>query len=249
MLDNASNGRSASNVSTTQQSGTSNGQVTTSKAVVSSSQGRSVPARTPYSPADSEGVDVFKLLDQLAEMPEKAKHIRFLKTLVGFDEEQFYMLVLKIRANLPEDMKKAYRVAKDSARILDDARGGANEAVLLAKRDADRMLDAARAEAQRMVDHAAVEAARRVEQSEIHRMATAQAHDVLKHAETEASEIRKGADDHAHDVLKHAATEASEIRKGADDYARDVLTHLEQVMQNAIGKVQRGREVLEKARS
>ena len=66
-----------------------------------------------------------------------------------------------------------------------------------------------------------------VEKSEIHQMATAQANDILRRAETEASEIRKG----------------------ADEYAKDVLSNLETVVGRAMCTIQRGREMLDSARA
>ena len=197
---------------------------------------RSLPLKGNYTPVENETVDVFRLLDQLEELPEKAKHLPF-NTLIGFDNEQFYYLVLKIRANLPDDMKKAQRVARDSERIVDEARdvavqqleSGRVEASRLleqAKRDSEQALEAARSEANRIVESARQQAAAMIEKNEIMRMATSQAHDLIRSAETESSEIRKG----------------------ADDYARDVLANLETVMGKAISTVQRGRETLDKAR-
>lgn len=181
-------------------------------------------------------MDVFRLLDELEELPEKSRHLPF-NTLIGFDHEQFYYLVLKIRANLPDDMKKAQRVARDSERIVDEARdvavqqleSGRVEASRLlehAKADSDRALESARAEANRIIESARHQAAAMIEKNEIVRMATAQAHEIIRSAETESSEIRKG----------------------ADDYAKDVLANLENIMGKAISTVQRGRETLDHAR-
>jgi vacuolar-type H+-ATPase subunit H len=217
--------------------GTHNG---TSNGVDASTYGRAVtrslPLKGTYNPVESEAVDVFRLLDQLEELPEKAKHLPF-NTLLGFDHEQFYYLVLKIRANLPDDMKKAQRVARDSERIVDEARdvatqqleSGRVEATRLieeARADVDRQAELARAEANRIVESARQQASAMIDKNEIVRMATSQAHEIIRSAETEASEIRKG----------------------ADDYAKDVLSNLETVMGKAISTVQRGRETLDRAR-
>ena len=91
-------------------------------------------------PPNNEAVDIFRLLDQLEDLPEKARHLPF-KTLVGFDQEQFYYLVLKVRANLPDDMKKAQRVARDSERIVDQARDTATEQLESSRVEAARVLE------------------------------------------------------------------------------------------------------------
>jgi vacuolar-type H+-ATPase subunit H len=186
---------------------------------------KTLPLKGNYGPPDVETVDVFRLLDQLEELPEKATHLP-LNTLVGFDHEQFYYLVLKIRANLPDDMKKAQRVARDSDRIVEEARDAAVMQLDAGRAEANKVLDDARGEAARIVEQARQQANHMVDHTEVAKMATSQAHEILRRAETESSEIRKG----------------------ADDYARDVLSNLEGVMSKAIVQVQRGREALEKAR-
>lgn len=185
---------------------------------------KSLPIKGTYS-AEAEAVDIFRLLDELEELPERAKHLP-LNTLVGFDHEQFYYLVLKIRANLPEDLKKAQRVARDSERIVEEARDAAVHQLESGRFEAGKVLEDARAEANRIVEQARHQASAMVENTEVHRMATSQAQELIRRAEAEAVEIRKG----------------------ADDYACDVLGNLEGVLSKAVGQIQRGREALETAR-
>lgn len=187
---------------------------------------QALPFRGSFVPAAPENVDIFRLLDQLEELPEKAKHIRFLKTMIGFDEEQFYMLLLKIRANMPEDLKRAQRLARDTERIADEARDAAAQQLESGRAEAARIIAEARAEAERILAESRQQAARMVEQSEVYRMASAQANEIIRRAEIEAAEIRKG----------------------ADDYARDVLSNMEVIMGKALVTVQHGRETLERSR-
>jgi hypothetical protein len=177
-------------------------------------------------PATPENVDIFRLLDQLEELPEKAKHIRFLRTMIGFDEEQFYMLLLKIRANMPEDLKRAQRLARDTERIADEARDAAAQQVESGRAEAARIIAEAKAEAERILAESRQQAAKMVEQSEVYRMASAQAQEIIRRAEIEAAEIRKG----------------------ADEYARDVLANMEMIMGKALVTVQHGRQTLERSR-
>lgn len=204
-----------------------------------SGAGRRLPLNGNYPPQDAEAVDIYRLLDQLEELPDRARHVPFLpKVLLGFDLEQFYYVVLKVRANLPEDMKTAKRVARDSERIGVEAREtatayletGREEAVRIrdeARAEAESTVQKAREEASRLLDQARAQVAHLVEKTEIHQMATTQAHDLIRRAETEASEIRKG----------------------ADEYARDVLASLEGTLGKAVTTIQRGRETLERARA
>lgn len=183
-------------------------------------------AREPYR-SSTEHVDVFRLLDQLEGLPEKARHLP-LNTLVGFDHEQFYYLVLKIRANLPEDMKVAERVRRDHVRILDDARAAAADEVARASDDASRALAAAEAAAQRTVADAGEqagqiladardEALRMVSETEVHRMAEASAQEMVAQAQTEANETRDGADQYVRDVLGFLEGQANKVRDAVQD--------------------------------
>ena len=196
---------------------------------------RTRPAAGPYVPPEGEAVDVFRLLDQLEELPEKAIHLPF-KTLVRFDNEQFYYLVLKIRANLPDDLKKAHRVARDSERIVDEARDSALQQVESGRVEANRLIDAAKAESAKLVDQAREEARKTIDQAQ------AQAAQMV-----EQSEIHKMASAQGNEIIRRAETEANEIRKGADEYARDVLVRLETSVGNALGTIQQGRALLEQS--
>ncbi|HSV75032.1 MAG TPA: hypothetical protein VLH79_14825 [Chthonomonadales bacterium] len=177
-------------------------------------------------PPDSEPVDIFRLLDELEELPEKARHFPF-NTLVRFNKEQFYYLVLKIRANLPEDMKKAHRLARDSERLVETARDEASQRVESGRVEAEDIVTQARDESHRILEEARLKAMQMVDGSEVHQMASAQAREILRRAEVEAADIRRG----------------------ADEYAREVLGRLEAVMGKAIVTVQRGRETLDQARA
>lgn len=202
------------------------------EAVVSASA-RSLPLSGSYTPPEAESVDVFRLLEQLEELPEKSRHLPF-NIRIGFDEEQFYYLVLKIRANLPEEMKRAQKVARDTQRIVDEARDSAAQQVESARIDAQKIIEEAQAEAQRIL-HQAQLAAQQMD-------ADAQSRAMEMVSE---SQIVQLATAQAHEILRSAETEGVEIRRGADEYAREVLSNLEAVMGKAIVTVRRGREALE----
>lgn len=196
-----------------------------------------LPLKPTFTPTDSESVDIFRLLEQLEELPEKAKHLPF-NTLFQFDNEQFYYLVLKIRANLPEDMKKAQKVARESERILDTIHDQAEQHAETLRGEASQKLDAARTECTRLTDNARAEANRIIEE------ARRQASKMIEH-----SEICKMATSQANDMIQSAETESMEIRRGADDYAHDVLSGIETAMDKALVAVRRGREVLQNSRT
>jgi regulator of protease activity HflC (stomatin/prohibitin superfamily) len=162
---------------------------------------------------DGVAIDVPKLIDRLEDMVEGSRH--FMNKAWGIDLEEFYILTNKIKASLPDDVRKATRLTKDSQRIVDEAKLEAEQILERAKKEAERAVSEARSEAERLKDN-----------HEISRMATAQAKELLAQAEEGAKEMRRGADEYALDVLTRLETEVATmmrtIQKGREKLERDV---------------------------
>lgn len=198
-------------------------------------------------------MDTIKVLDQLELLVEESK--KFMG-FVRLDEDEFFMLTSKLRASLPEDVRRAGKLAENTDRIMEAAQSESERILSEAREEASRMLESARAESNRLIAEAQEDGQRAVEeakgmsmaltdQSEITRLATAQAEGIVAQAEAEGREIRA--------VAEH---DARSIRSGADAYARDVLVTLENQVQGAMGmldekmnmtlaQIQRGRRALE----
>ena len=97
----------------------------------------------------------------------------------GVDEEKFFTLLNKLRASLPEDLKKASRIARESDRILAEAHEQAAQIL---------------AEVQE-------QAALLVSNDEISKQAVKQAEEILQRAREEAEETRRQVNDYAKRVL------------------------------------------------
>ena len=67
------------------------------------------------------GVDILKLLTELEDLVENTRKVP-VRRLIGFDEDKFHMTIMKIRANLPEEMKRASKLARDQERIVEETR-------------------------------------------------------------------------------------------------------------------------------
>ncbi|MDH7600920.1 MAG: hypothetical protein QHI38_02095 [Armatimonadota bacterium] len=151
--------------------------------------------------------DILKLLDSLEELAEKSYSL-FGKAW-GLDLEEFHMLVNKIRASLPDQVRRASRMATDSDKIIASA-----------KEEAEAIIQNANKEAERIVAEARQMAAKLVDTSEINQMAKAQAQEILANAEKTARETRRGADEYAREVLaaieNHLAKVMSTLQKGRE---------------------------------
>ena len=188
-------------------------------------------------------MDTLKIIDSIEHLVENSS--KFLG-FVRMDEDRFFQLTSKLRASLPEDVRRAGRLAEDTDRIREAAQGEAEGFKEGAKADAERMLDAARAEADRLHNAAQAEAQRAIDEAR-----------GISQSLTDQSEIARIATAQAREIIAQAEAEAEKTRAGADAYARDVLCALESQIQHAMGQVethanallntiQHGREQLEK---
>jgi len=162
---------------------------------------------------DGSAIDVPKLIDRLEDLVENSRH--FFNKAWGIDLEEFYILTNKIKASLPDDVRKATRLTKDSQRIVEEARMEAEQLLERARKEADRMVSDARTEAERLKDN-----------HEISRIAATQAKEMFAQTEEEAMQMRRGADEYALDVLTRLETEVTgamrTIQKGREKLERDI---------------------------
>lgn len=151
--------------------------------------------------------DILRLLDKLEELAE-APHSCFGRAW-GLKLEEFHILTNKIRASLPDEVRRARSVARDGDKI-----------VSAAKEEADMIVEQAVEESNRVVAEARQMAARLVDTSEINQLAKAQAQEIMSSAETSAREIRRGADEYAREVLasieNHLAKVMGTLQKGRE---------------------------------
>ena len=198
-------------------------------------------------------MDIIKLLNELDRLIDEQKTVMGLAW--NFHAEDYLDLTNKIRASLPEDVKKASRVTAESDKIVDSARDAAeqtledatveaDEIVREARINAERHLreteaetnkmnmtaealakktvEDARARAEKMLADAHLQSEKKVaeatqqaeamlSQSELVRLATAQAREIVAAAEQDSSFLRLGADQYAHGVMADLEKQVSEL--------------------------------------
>lgn len=215
------------------------------------------------------GVDILKLLTDLEDLVENTKHGP-LGMLFGFPEDQFHMTIMKIRANLPEEMKRASKLVREQERIVEETREGAERIKEEARRQALTDYERRKAEAESLhtqansdATHLRAQVRDELERSRAEAEIEAQAR--IEEARREGERIVAEARDRAvqlvqdndivqqaqvmaQDLLVRAEQESSGVRAGADDYARTVLVNLEAVLGKAVTQIQRGRELLDSPR-
>jgi len=149
--------------------------------------------------------EVMKLLEELEEYVESSKQVMNKALFVDLDE--FFARTNRIKAAVPDEIKRAARITRDSQRIGDDA-----------KEEARRVLEESRLEADQTLQSAREEAERLVEEHEITHLATEKALEIIAQSERQADEIRRGAIAYAREVLGNlegsVTTVLTSIRNG-----------------------------------
>jgi len=201
------------------------------------------------------GVDILKLLSELEDLVENTP--KRLGVMFRFDDEKFHYLIMKIRANLPEEMKRASKLARDSERIVEESRENAGRILVEAREAALTEFEQGKVEASRLHEETLTELRRMHAEAErearrIEAAAQKAGEECLAAARAQAmqavaeSEVLRQAQETAQEIQARADAQAQAVRQGADDYARDVLANLEAVLGKAVVQIQCGRELLER---
>ena len=196
------------------------------------------PSPPRFVPPTAGAVDMLKLLTDLEDQIEGTARGPF-GTLFRFDEDRFHMTVMKIRANLPEDLKRASRLAREMEVTSVEVKEQVERALADGKQGARAELERARAEAAQMREQA--ERATAALQAESGKAAGA----VRESANSEAIRIQQNAEAQAERIVEEArrtgfsmldaahaqaekAVAQSEILREAETRAKAIITAAEQ---------------------
>ena len=141
------------------------------------------------------------MLENLHEIAVEKPRSLFGPLAWGVNKEEVAMQIAKIRASLPNELKQAVTVTRESERIVENAKEDAQMTLERAKREAERTIADARMEADRLIEQAREQQQILVSESEVLQIATNQGQDIQSSAEREASQIRRGAENYAFEVL------------------------------------------------
>ncbi|MDQ2986412.1 MAG: hypothetical protein M3R13_06785 [Armatimonadota bacterium] len=167
-------------------------------------------------------MEIVQDLDQLKEHLEDTK--QFLGVTFGLNKAECLTLIHKVNKMLPEQVKEAVAITRDSERIVSGARQDADKAIERAEGEAERLRDEARRQGEQIIELAKKEREQLLHESEIFKLAKMQAEKMKVDAEADAAKVKRG----------------------AEDYALHVLFQLENVVGKVAGTIERGRSELQK---
>ncbi|MEI6913983.1 MAG: hypothetical protein WCL39_02510 [Armatimonadota bacterium] len=160
---------------------------------------------------NATSVDIIKELDKLERLVEDSAQIFGRAVWVNADE--FFVCTNKIRAFLPEDMKRASKISRDSEQLLEETKDEVRQTMDSVRHEADRYLLEARAKASQLVAN-----------NEVTKRAELEAHNILEDADRKAREVRQGADQYAKEVLASLDAFLGKIT-GTIERGREKLEH------------------------
>ncbi len=134
-------------------------------------------------------MDSLELMRQLEDLLERETKWHAFQRAWGVDEERFFTLLNRLRASLPEDLKRASRIAAESDRIFADAHE----------------------QAARILAEAQEQAALLVSNDEISKQAVRQSEEILQRAREEAEDTRREVNDYARRVLANLESYTSKL--------------------------------------
>jgi cell division septum initiation protein DivIVA len=170
-------------------------------------------------------VEIVEDLEQLKENIEDTK--QFLGVSFNLKKGECLTLIQKINKMLPEQVKQADAITKDSDRIVSGARQDAEKAIEKAEVEAERIRDEARRQAEQIIELAKKEREQMIQDSEIFKLAKVRADKAMTDAEADAAKVKRG----------------------AEDYSLHVLFQLDNVVAKIASTIEKGRNELQKAGS
>jgi cell division septum initiation protein DivIVA len=166
-------------------------------------------------------MDILRMLEQLQEMAVERPR-SFMGLTWGLNKDDISMQISKVRASLPNELKAAVQISRESERIVDTARVDATVTLDNAGKEAERTLAEARREAELIVEQARLQQERMVSESELLKLAKAQSEEIRNSAERDSREIRRGAENYAYQMLAQLETVIGKVAGVIDQGKQEI---------------------------
>lgn len=199
-------------------------------------------------------MDIIKLLNELERLIDEQRSVMGITWT--YHPDDFHEIANKIRASLPEEVKRATRLTAESDKIVDGARETAEQTLEDATLEADEIIRESRINAERMLREAEAQSNKMTLSAEATAKQTVEdsrqrAEKMLADAHQQSelmvsqSEVVRLATAQAREIVAAAEYETQSLRHGADEYAHGVMTDLEKQIGELMATISRGRVKLD----
>ena len=169
---------------------------------------------TEYKKEGTMVMELDKILDEMESILSDGWRVPFVNKVM-IDENEITMVMDKLRAAVPLEVKRAHDLLEEQKNIIDKSRA-----------EADHIVEQAHAEGGRIVDLAKAEADRLVRQEE-----------VVKAAEEKANGIIATTQQYDRDMRAAADAYAEKLHSESMQYAMDVFNYLEENLTKTLSAV------------
>lgn len=169
---------------------------------------------TEYKKEGTMVMELDKILDEMESILSDGWRVPFVNKVM-IDENEITMVMDKLRAAVPLEVKRAHDLLEEQKNIIDKSRS-----------EADHIVEQAHAEGGRIVDLAKAEADRLVRQEE-----------VVKAAEEKANGIIATTQQYDRDMRAAADAYAEKLHSESMQYAMDVFNYLEENLTKTLSAV------------
>lgn len=169
---------------------------------------------TEYKKEGTMVMELDKILDEMESILSDGWRVPFFNKVM-IDENEITMVMDKLRAAVPLEVKRAHDLLEEQKNIIDKSRS-----------EADHIVEQAHAEGGRIVDLAKAEADRLVRQEE-----------VVKAAEEKANGIIATTQQYDRDMRAAADAYAEKLHSESMQYAMDVFNYLEENLTKTLSAV------------
>ena len=159
-------------------------------------------------------MELDKILDEMESIIMEATRVPLVDKIM-VDEGELTMVMDKLRAAVPLEVKRAHDLLEEQKNIIANSRTEADHIVEQAKAEGDRLVELAKAEADRLVRE----------------------EEVVKAAEEKANSIIETTQQYDKDMRAAADAYAEKLHKESMQYASDVFSYLEENLNKTLQAV------------
>ena len=121
-------------------------------------------------------MDILRILDDLND--QIMNKPRLGPFTYGLNRDEIGMLIVKVRASLPDEMKVAAQTVRDSGKIVESAKEDAQSVLENSKKEAERIISESKIEAERILSQAKLEQEQMVSENEIIKISKGQSEEI-----------------------------------------------------------------------
>ncbi|MCL5036976.1 MAG: hypothetical protein M1269_07675 [Chloroflexi bacterium] len=173
-------------------------------------------------------MSIFRALDRMETTIASASKLPWpWKDTVLVEKDKMLDQITKIKASVPDEIKQARWVSKESQRILKEAQEKSDKIIAEAQARSKEILKASTEEGARLTSEHEIVLRAREKAEDMLKEADKKAQDTINAADRKAEDMLQRADQYSRKVTSEAEAGAEATTKAAEDYLRKIFMGME----------------------